>query len=274
MHPGAMHSEHARMTNTRNLARFSDEALVRWRGVCRRNGGSRTQQLERHLALQHRIMTKYTSFVAVEERQIVNPDGTYETVVQPVDLPPAVDARTALGPQSAAKSTLHARFANPSPKQRSHGTGRGGGGVAEGTIGLGNVGIIGKGGGSGAGAGYGRGAGEAHGGRVPRVRAQKPEVAGAIDKDIIRRIVRAHIAEVRKCYEAELAKDPSLEVKLAISFVIDPTGAVREVKLDHRDAALPSFEQCLTAAFRRWRFPKPEGGGVVTVSYPFHFQPE
>src|SRR5262249_32151905 len=41
------------------------------------------------------------------------------------------------------------------------GTGRGGGGTGEGTIGLGNLGTIGKGGGGGSGSGYGRGAGGA-----------------------------------------------------------------------------------------------------------------
>src|SRR5690606_17514710 len=39
------------------------------------------------------------------------------------------------------------------------GTGRGGGGSGEGTIGLGNVGTIGKGGGTGTGSGYGSGPG-------------------------------------------------------------------------------------------------------------------
>jgi hypothetical protein len=26
-------------------------------------------------------------------------------------------------------------------------------------------------------------------------------------------------------------------------------------------------------AVRRWQFPSPEGGGVVTVNYPFNLQP-
>ncbi|MCH9681527.1 MAG: AgmX/PglI C-terminal domain-containing protein [Deltaproteobacteria bacterium] len=45
------------------------------------------------------------------------------------------------------------------------GAGRGGGGDGEGTIGLGNVGLIGKGGGSGSGSGYGMDSGAGFGGR-------------------------------------------------------------------------------------------------------------
>jgi hypothetical protein len=89
--------------------------------------------------------------------------------------------------------------------------GRGGGGTGEGTIGLGNTGLIGKGEGGGTGSGYGRGAGAGFGGRgtaVPTVRQAKATVTGALDKDIIRRIVRAHINEVRYCYNQGLARDP------------------------------------------------------------------
>jgi hypothetical protein len=30
-----------------------------------------------------------------------------------------------------------------------------------------------------------------------------------------------------------------------------------------------SVEQCIASAVRRWEFPKPQGGGIVQVSYPF-----
>ena len=30
-----------------------------------------------------------------------------------------------------------------------------------------------------------------------------------------------------------------------------------------------NVEQCIAAAVRRWLFPKPKGGGIVIVSYPF-----
>ncbi len=151
------------------------------------------------------------------------------------------------------------------------GTGRGGGGTGEGTIGLGNTGLIGKGGGGGTGEGYGRGAGAGFGGRgtsVPTVRQAKATVSGALDRDIIRRIVRAHINEVRYCYNQGLARDPALRGRVAGNLTIDGAGKVSAAGVGEstlRDAAVGT---CIAAAVKRWTFPKPKSG-TVEVSYPF-----
>jgi len=152
------------------------------------------------------------------------------------------------------------------------GTGRGGSGTGEGTIGLGNNGLIGKGGGGAAGSGYGRGSGAGFGGRgkrVPRVRQAKATVQGSLDKDIIRRIVRAHINEVRHCFNQGLARDPNLSGRVAIEFVIDPTGKVTNSVVATSTLKDASVARCIAKAVKRWKFPKPKGGGLVKVTYPF-----
>jgi tetratricopeptide (TPR) repeat protein len=152
------------------------------------------------------------------------------------------------------------------------GTGRGGGGTGEGTIGLGNTGLIGKGGGGGSGSGYGRGAGAGFGGRgtrVPTVRQAKAEVVGALDKDIIRRIVRAHINEVRYCYNQALARDPNAKGRVAIQFTISGAGKVPSAVVHESTMKDPRVGHCMAQAVRRWTFPKPAGGGQVAVLYPF-----
>lgn len=152
------------------------------------------------------------------------------------------------------------------------GTGRGGGGTGEGTIGLGNTGLIGKGGGGGSGSGYGRGAGAGFGGkgkRVPKVRQAKAKVRGALDRDIIRRIVRAHINEVRSCYNAGLTKNPNLAGRVAVQFVITGTGKVGSSVVQESSLKDSSVSNCIARAVKRWKFPKPRGGGNVIVTYPF-----
>jgi TonB family protein len=152
------------------------------------------------------------------------------------------------------------------------GTGRGGGGTGEGTIGLGNTGLIGKGGGGGSGSGYGRGSGAGFGGRgkrVPQVRQAKATVQGALDKDIIRRIVRAHINEVRHCYNQGLAKDQNLKGRVAVQFTIGGTGKVPTAVVASSTVKDASVGNCIAKAVRRWKFPKPQGGGSVIVTYPF-----
>ena len=157
------------------------------------------------------------------------------------------------------------------------GTGRGGGGTGEGTIGLGNTGLIGKGGGGGTGSGYGRGAGAGFGGRgtrVPTVRQAKAEVVGALDKDIIRRIVRAHINEVRYCYNQALARDPNARGRIAVQFTISGNGKVPSAAVQDSTMKDPAVGRCIAQAVRRWTFPKPEGGGQVAVLYPFVLEPD
>jgi TonB family protein len=151
------------------------------------------------------------------------------------------------------------------------GTGRGGGGTGEGTIGLGNIGTIGHGAGGGTGSGYGRGAGGFRGRRakVPRIRSGQADVRGSLSKEVIRRIIHRHINEVRFCYEQELNSRPDLSGRVAVKFIISPTGAVQTAAVQKSTIGNARVEQCIAKAVRRWTFPSPEGGGIVVVAYPF-----
>jgi TonB family protein len=151
------------------------------------------------------------------------------------------------------------------------------GGSGEGTIGIGNTGLIGKGGGGGTGSGYGRGSGAGFGGRgsrVPVVRQAKATVQGSLDKDIIRRIVRAHINEVRACYNQGLVRDPELAGRVAINFVISAQGKVPSAVVQESSLRDSRVGNCVAKAVKRWKFPKPRGGGVVRVTYPFVLSPD
>jgi hypothetical protein len=150
------------------------------------------------------------------------------------------------------------------------GMGRGGGGTGAGTVGLGSVGLLGHnqpGDGSGMvrrTAGFGDRVK-----KVPDARIGKATVQGSLDKDLIRRVVRAHINEVRYCYNQGLAKDPNLKGRVAIQFQIGATGKVPTSVVSETDVKDGSVTNCIAQAVRRWNFPKPEGGGTVIVTYPF-----
>jgi TonB family protein len=152
------------------------------------------------------------------------------------------------------------------------GTGRGGGGLGQGTIGMGNFGTIGRGGGRGAGeGGYGRGVGGFRGraGGVPQVRSGGAEVRGSLSKEVIRRVVRRHINEVKFCYEQQLNARPDLQGRVTTKFVISPTGSVQSAMVGSSSLRNEAVESCNVRAVRRWTFPAPDGGGVVVVNYPF-----
>ena len=152
------------------------------------------------------------------------------------------------------------------------GTGRGGGGLGQGTIGMGNFGTIGRGGGRGEGeGGYGRGVGGFRGrsAGVPQVRSGGAEVRGSLSKEVIRRVVRRHINEVKFCYEQQLNARPDLSGRVTTKFVISPTGSVQSAMVGSSSLRNEAVESCIVRAVRRWTFPAPDGGGVVVVNYPF-----
>jgi hypothetical protein len=134
------------------------------------------------------------------------------------------------------------------------------------------------------GIGHGRfnGLGIADGGGPSLGRRQTHEIVvnigqvvshGNLDKEIIRRIVRTHLNEVRFCYEGALARKPSLAGRVVAQFTIAPTGRVLVSVLQSSTLAEPRVESCIVEATRRWQYPAPEGGGLVTVTYPFQLAP-
>jgi TonB family protein len=160
------------------------------------------------------------------------------------------------------------------------GVGTGGAGTGErmlGGGGLGTLGRFGSGTGTGPGTGPGYGGGVGHLGRhiarVPDVIASNATVRGALDKEIIRRIVRRHINEVRYCYEQALASRPTLGGKVVVQFTIAGTGRVLASVLQSSSLGVASVDFCVVNAVKRWEFPEPTGGGLVIVSYPFQLTP-
>ena len=98
-------------------------------------------------------------------------------------------------------------------------------------------------------------------------------IRGTLTPAAINDIVRAHINEVKFCYETALARAPSLEGGLVVRFTIGPDGVVASSELKESSVNHPELERCILIAVRRWQFEKPEDGHPVTVAYPFHFAP-
>lgn len=148
------------------------------------------------------------------------------------------------------------------------GAGRGGGGTGVGTIGIGRLGRIGHG----SGTGSGSGSGWRRRKNVPRVMLGDAVVGEPQpSKEIIRRIVRRHINEVRYCYERYLVKHPNAGGTVRLRFVIDAQGKVISARAQSSTFEHDDVPLCLAHQVRRWLFPAPRG--TVNVVYPFTFRP-
>lgn len=108
---------------------------------------------------------------------------------------------------------------------------------------------------------------------VPQVRQAQAAVTGALDKDIVRRIVRAHVNEVRHCYHQGLKLRPELAGQVRVAFTIGSEGSVLTSMVLDSSLGDDEVGRCITRAVARWRFPRPTSGGAVNVVMPFVLDP-
>lgn len=153
------------------------------------------------------------------------------------------------------------------------GTGWGANGNGEGVIGLGNLNTNGVGGSGNHGYGTDRGSRLGNRGtRGPIVRPAAPSVIGLLSPESIRRVVIRNLPQVIHCHEQGLVQNPALEGRVVVRFIIGSEGTVMGANVTESNISVPSVGQCISNAVRRWQFPTPEGGGIVTVNYPFNLQ--
>jgi Ca-activated chloride channel family protein len=228
------------------------------------------------LALEHRLLSQYTSFVAVEER-VINEGGRSRTVRVPLETPEFVEFEAVADENDRAMNGL---------------IGAAGGGfygrAASSSSGVGGLGSLGAGVGGG---GYGRGSGaalqrkSAPARSAPAVRASPaPEpllspvapgdevVLGSLSKNAVDSVVKRHVHEFQRCYERALEGRPGLSGKVVFKWTIDAEGNVSEVEVTEDTLQDASMLACMERRVKLMRFETPPGGGEVVVSYPFVFR--
>ncbi|HXX30760.1 MAG TPA: adventurous gliding motility protein GltG [Myxococcaceae bacterium] len=149
------------------------------------------------------------------------------------------------------------------------GSGGGGGGTGN-TLGIGSVGTKGVAGGQGS-----YGTGMTLGGKKSAdiaIAASEPEITGSIDRELIRRVVRSHLDQLRYCYDVQLTKNPKLSGKVAVKWVVSEQGTVSSSVVVQTTTGNSELDTCVAGRVLTWVFPKPKGGGVAVVTYPFIFK--
>ncbi len=159
------------------------------------------------------------------------------------------------------------------------GLAEGGGGRYQG-IGLGDVGTVGTLGNC-VGAncldnGFGRGVGRNSGSYRPKsrgaMRMATPVISGRLPPQTIQRIVRQNFGRYRQCYERGLSRNPNLEGRVSVRFLISSNGSVASVANGGSSLPDQAVVSCVVSAFYGLSFPKPEHGSV-SVTYPIMFSP-
>ena len=105
-----------------------------------------------------------------------------------------------------------------------------------------------------------------------RVVPGKTSVTGSCERADIDEVISRRFNEARYCYSVSLPRNSKLAGQVAASFNIDSAGAVSEAGLAQSTMNNDALEQCLLARIRRWKFPKPKGGGACTINCIFIFE--
>lgn len=108
-------------------------------------------------------------------------------------------------------------------------------------------------------------------GDVKRKNASAVDGTGELNPQEVNRVIGLKMGAIKSCYERALRRDPSLQGKLVIRFTIAGSGMVTAARAVE-NALTPEVASCVEAAFKRFRFPQPDGGSL-TMESPFMFMP-
>jgi len=92
-----------------------------------------------------------------------------------------------------------------------------------------------------------------------------------LSKSLVGEYLARYWSQFKWCYSRQLDKDPNLYGKVTVTFTISREGRVNEASVLNSSMNEMNVESCVLRTIRRIRFPKPDGGGEVIVTYPFLF---
>jgi Ca-activated chloride channel family protein len=228
------------------------------------------------LGLEYKLVTAFTSFVAVDEVGPVATEGSEQRGVEPTAQPQGTSPVVSVPDGSSGEAKALRALSKRSDRLS--------GLVGKAPVANEGLGTFGLGGGnnkggdtSGAVLLRGKGGGDVGktriGGVVTRVTARNISASqGTIDREQVARVFNSHAQQVQACYERALLKQPSLAGKLVIEFTLSPKGKVAAAKVKHSTLLNAALEACVLGVLKTWTFP-PHNGSTVVVTYPFLFNP-
>lgn len=98
------------------------------------------------------------------------------------------------------------------------------------------------------------------------------EISGGLDREIIAQYIKSQLGQILYCYERQLSANPELYGKVAIKFTIDGSGGVETQRIGLSTLKNQTVEGCILQKVAKWKFPAPNGGTKVMVTYPFLFK--
>lgn len=101
---------------------------------------------------------------------------------------------------------------------------------------------------------------------------EESEITGGLDREVIAQYIKSKLGQILYCYERQLSANPDLFGKVAVKFTIGGTGQVEHQLIGDTTLKNSTVEGCILNRVASWKFPAPQGGTKVMVTYPFLFK--
>lgn len=101
---------------------------------------------------------------------------------------------------------------------------------------------------------------------------EESEITGGLDREVIAQYIKSKLGQILYCYERQLSANPDLFGKVAVKFTIAGTGQVEQQLIGDTTLKNSTVEGCILNRVAAWKFPAPQGGTKVLVTYPFLFK--
>lgn len=87
---------------------------------------------------------------------------------------------------------------------------------------------------------------------------------GGVHPVVLRRVVRGAFPAMQACYEAGLARDPTLRGRVTVRVEIGPDGRVEGAEIAENGTSIDdrAMRRCVLEAYRPLTFPQPSGGRI------------
>ncbi|MBK7778185.1 MAG: AgmX/PglI C-terminal domain-containing protein [Sandaracinaceae bacterium] len=96
--------------------------------------------------------------------------------------------------------------------------------------------------------------------------------SGEFDSRIVASRIRAQSSAIKRCYERELQRNPTLRGAVRVEFTIQTSGAVSGTTATENTVS-PAVGSCVVGIIGRLRFSPGPTGGSVRYRFPFVFEP-
>jgi len=100
----------------------------------------------------------------------------------------------------------------------------------------------------------------------------KTGIDGTLKASAVASVLRRGMRGLKGCYQRALKRNPNLQGKISVILTINATGKVTRVEIDKDTVGDGAVTSCIKSYAKRWRFPAPDDGDTVEVSFSVGFQ--